>query len=277
MINALETKIHKPHHVRRKGGAITLDVDPVLDFPRPRDVREAFVKVLNLTDTIHEKTLEAKSWLEIAQTYLEVLMTYYALPKYCKFLPGYEPNESVENVILRLFEEPNSTSLHQILDDCFKDIETSLTNALTLSKKQMHVNLLLKSYVSFAELHLLQNNETLARHYWEQAKLCLFQMYRDSNDWIFLRRMNRHFRSDIHTVFKRIVRILICFPPRFIVENISVLDSFVAFETCMFAQGDFSSMRPPRLRTSSATAPNSTPNSTPKTLPYMRMDCVRLT
>lgn len=103
----------------------------------------------------------------------------------------------------------------------------------------LDINLLLISYISMAELRFLQKKHDAARDYWTQAQEAFYGLYRDSEDWILLRRMDRHSRLEIHGIFKRILRLLLCFHPRIISEYAHVLDSYNTLETFMYAHNDF--------------------------------------
>ncbi len=110
----------------------------------------------------------------------------------------------------------------------------------------MRYLLLIESYIALAEFEFLKyetqknglKHENNNNNFWQQSKITFFGTYKDSNDWIFLRRIDRHSRLQIFNLFKRILRLLICYDNKFISDNVEIFVSYISLETFMVAQND---------------------------------------
>eukprot|EP01084_Bolivina_argentea_P257863 434526_1 len=187
--------------------------------------------------------MQAKCCLELSKTYLEIIMEYYALPKY--LLNSDNNNTKCSDPILKwlgtkIFNNYDSRPIIEIIQHCLDEIYHPLYTALSLSKSQTKdINLLIESYISLGEFEFLKDNKSqTSKNFWKQSKISFFSTYKDSDDWIFLRRIDRHSRLQIFKLFKRILRLLICYDNKFIANNVEIFVSYISLETFMIAQKD---------------------------------------
>ncbi len=182
--------------------------------------------------------MQTKCCLELSKTYLEIIMEYYAIPKFV--LQNERSSVSIIQWLGQKIFNDFHRSNEEIIAHCLDEIYRPLYTALSLSKSETKdILLLIESYISLAEFEFLKENYSqTSKNFWKQSKITFFATYRDSNDWIFLRRIDRHSRLQIFKLFKRILRLLICYENKFVAANVEIFVSYISLETFMIAQKD---------------------------------------
>eukprot|EP01084_Bolivina_argentea_P024652 45908_1 len=200
------------------------------------------VSALSLSQNIYinkcnDFSMQAKCCLQLVKTYLEIIMEYYVVPSVVLkdeqfvLLPWLDARQHLEKI---------NTQVYNTLNSIVKQIKDP--------------RLLTETYIALAEFEFLKSHDSIlksnerqnqnvtwlqtSKNFWLQAKVTFFGSYKDSNDWIFLRRINRHFRLEIFKLFQRILRLLICYDNKFIADNVDILITYTTLETFMSAQND---------------------------------------
>lgn len=244
---ALSTNYH-----HRRGGATSIDDMNIDQLSMPvvigrdgkkivsslHDVQSAFMLAYHKSLTLRNNIMQAKCCLAVGETYLDILMEYTALPKNLIRNPIILPKHILLWLEINLWGY-NKQNTNAVVTHCLAEIESPLICAIGLSSAGKDIGLLINSYISIAELNFLKNSHPRAKSYWKEALTAFVSCYRDSDDWIYLRRISRHERLHLFAVYGRILRLLICFENEFIADNINVLDSYCALEVFMVAQKDF--------------------------------------
>ncbi|KAJ5069452.1 hypothetical protein M0811_11625 [Anaeramoeba ignava] len=109
-------------------------------------------------------------------------------------------------------------------------IEGYAVQSIEISTKFFLPFLVLRSYLSLAELKYLQKNTKLAKEFWIECRNLFFNLFMNGNDNFLTTNVPFCVLGKLYRIIKRMIRFLFCMEAEMISNNILVIDSYISFQ-----------------------------------------------
>jgi hypothetical protein len=111
-------------------------------------------------------------------------------------------------------------------------------NAMDHASQSLKVILMLKCYLNMGEICYLQKKPELSLAYWTECKEAFFALFVNGNSSVLTNKTTPGFSRTIHSIWKRMVRLLMCYSAGVVNHTLRVLDAFMLYEMDMYALGE---------------------------------------
>ena len=220
-------------------------------FPDLRECMKEFDQAYTYFDKVEDRIHIAKTLSRIVETYLEIAFTAAGLLQQppsdlygwlCQsgFAgdAGAAPATGVD-AKTNSTNAATATATAAAADAAFAGflakIERPAFDALDVAMDAFHPLLYLKCLMNIAEIRFLQSRYDSALQFWRECKNTLFATGMNSERCVLVDRATPGMTSGVKGIFRRLVRMLACFPPDLINANLILLDSFVLYDIELFA------------------------------------------
>eukprot|EP00468_Gymnochlora_sp_CCMP2014_P002962 CAMPEP_0167754498 /NCGR_PEP_ID=MMETSP0110_2-20121227/8299_1 /TAXON_ID=629695 /ORGANISM="Gymnochlora sp., Strain CCMP2014" /LENGTH=2366 /DNA_ID=CAMNT_0007640375 /DNA_START=9 /DNA_END=7109 /DNA_ORIENTATION=+ len=202
------------------------DKHEITKLPDIRECMKQFDQAYTYFDKIVDQVHIAKTLIRIVETYLHVAFTtvgllaqsFTVLDKWLEsagFRPeSLDPQETKEEVSLRTWK------------NFLSKIERPAFDSLNVTLQTFNPILYLKCLINVAEIRFLQGKYEASLKYWRECKNTFFTIAMNSERCVMVDRATPAMTGSIHSVFRRLVRLLVCFHPDMINRNLVLLDSY---------------------------------------------------
>eukprot|EP00472_Partenskyella_glossopodia_P010246 CAMPEP_0197538462 /NCGR_PEP_ID=MMETSP1318-20131121/59735_1 /TAXON_ID=552666 /ORGANISM="Partenskyella glossopodia, Strain RCC365" /LENGTH=2527 /DNA_ID=CAMNT_0043096877 /DNA_START=151 /DNA_END=7734 /DNA_ORIENTATION=+ len=224
--------------------------EKISHFPNTGECMTQFDIAYNYFEKVEDHVHIAKTLARIVESYLHVAFTSVGLLG--------QPPSSLENWLESAGfrpegADPSDPKLADIIWDNFLNkIERPAFDSLDVALSTYHPVLYLKCLVNVAEIRFLQGKYEGALKFWRECKNTFFSVLMNSERCVMVDRATPGMTSNIHSVFHRLVRLLICFHPDMINKNLVLMDSYNLHTIELFA--DVEQCSPLRLWSGGAAA-----------------------
>jgi len=218
------------------------EADLVASLPDARECMDEFDKAYTFFDKVEDQVHIAKTLARIVETYLHVVFTIVALLGQRHQLltswferAGFCPEGDLKS------PDKSEKTWRNFLDKMEGPAHESLETAL----RAYHPMLYLKCLMNIAEIRFLQGKYETALKFWRECKNTFFTVAMNSERCVMVDRATPGMTSNIHSIFHRLVRMLMCFHPDMINDNLVLVDSYNLHMVELFA--DVEQCSPMRL------------------------------
>eukprot|EP00466_Bigelowiella_natans_P017673 jgi/Bigna1/141196/aug1.61_g15904 len=192
-------------------------------FPDTRECMKEFDQAYTFFEKVEDQVHIAKTLVRIVETYLHVAFISVALlgqkieilEKWLE-TAGFTPDG---------LDSKDPKKAVKTWEHFLFKLEGPAYESLDVGLKTYHPVLYLKGLMNVAEIRYLQGNYEAALKFWRECKNSLFTVAMNSERCVMVDRATPGMTSSVHSIFERLVRMLMCFPPALINMNLVLIDS----------------------------------------------------